>query len=382
MTPAAFEVAGILERNRESLVDHTANTWQLRTLHAIRKCRTAALGGHIDKCTDLSCGRLHLSYNSCRNRHCPKCQGHKREAWIRAREEELLNIPYFHVVFTLPHELNRMCPYAAKEIYGLLFKTAWSVIRDFGNNPKFLGADTGMVAILHTWGQNLSLHPHLHCIVPGGGITARGKWKYASNKGKYLFPVRAMSKVFRARSVEGLRKRFDLPTGLYDRLFSKDWAVYCKRPFYGPAQVVEYLGRYTHKIAIGNHRIKNMEEGSVTFTAKDYRKGGARYGLTLSDAEFIRRFALHILPKGFVRIRHYGILSSAKKKTILPAIKAQVGDIVPNAAREPIRHGICPVCKKGKLVTLTVFDSRGPPRHWLEKLEKQRSPLPATAKMP
>jgi len=215
MTTAAFEVAGVLERNSEDLSGICANSWQARTLHALRKCRTAALGGHIDRCDDPACHRLHLSYNSCRNRHCPKCQGHKREAWIKAREEELLNVPYFHVVFTLPHELNRTCLHSPKEMYGLLFRTAWSVIRDFGNNPKFLGADTGMVAILHTWGQNLSLHPHLHCIVPGGGITARGKWKYANGRGKYLFPVKAMSKVFRARSTEGLRERFDLPKGLH-----------------------------------------------------------------------------------------------------------------------------------------------------------------------
>ena len=267
-------------------------------------------------------------------------------------------------------------------MYGLLFKTAWSVVRDFAANPKFLGADTGMVAILHTWGQNLSLHPHLHCIVPGGGITAFGKWKHARNKGKYLFPVRAMSKVFRARFTERLRKRFDLPTGLYDRLFAKDWVVYCKRPFHGPRQVIEYLGRYTHKIAISNHRIKNLEEGSVTFTVKDYRHGGKKSLVRMPDAEFIRRFSMHVLPKGFVRIRHYGILSSAKKKNVLPVVRAQVGDIVPSAAREPLRNGICPVCKKGKLVTLTVFGSRGPPRHWLDKLQKQRSPFPVTAKMP
>ncbi len=178
-----------MERNVGDLSGLCANSWQTRTLHALRKCRTSALGGHIDRCDDPTCNSLRLSYNSCRNRHCPKCQGHMREAWIRAREAELLNVPYFHVVFTLPHGLNRICLNAPKEVYGILFRTAWGVIRDFGCNHKFLGADTGMVAILHTWGQNLSLHPHLHCIVPGGGTTRSGRWKHAGNKGKYLFPV-------------------------------------------------------------------------------------------------------------------------------------------------------------------------------------------------
>lgn len=374
MSIATYEVAHVLERNREFLADHCANTWQARTLHALRKCRTAALGGHIDRCDNPECGKLHLSYNSCRNRHCPKCQGHKREAWIRAREQELLDVPYFHVVFTLPGTLSGLCLHAPKELYGLLFKTAWSVLRDFGNNPRFLGAHTGMVAILHTWGQNLSLHPHLHCIVPGGGVTAGGKWKYGRSKGKYLFPVKAMSKVFRARFTEGLRKRLDLPVGFYDGLFAKEWVVYCKRQFYGPSQVIEYLGRYTHKVAIGNHRLKSLEDGWVAFAVKDYRYGGRKSLLRLSDAEFIRRFALHILPRGFVRIRHYGILSSSKKKTVLPVIKVQVGGSSIMSAKGPLQHRKCPVCKKGQLVTLLAFDSRGPPKHWSEKLKNPYIP--------
>ncbi len=370
------EVADVLERNSEQLSKICSASWQSRTLHALRKCRTAALGGHIDRCDNAGCNRLHLSYNSCRNRHCPKCQGHKREAWIRAREAELLNTPYFYVVFTLPDTLNRLCLYAPKELYGLLFKTAWSVIRDFGRNPKFMGAATGMVAILHTWGQNLGLHPHLHCIVPGGGITGSGKWRYANNRGgtRYLFPVRAMGKVFRARFVAGLRKLFDLPAGLYDTLFAKDWVVYCKRPFHGPSQVIEYLGRYTHKIAIGNHRIKDLDRGGVAFSVKDYRHGGKKSLLQLSDGEFIRRFALHILPKGFVRMRHYGILSSSKKKKLLPRIKAQIGDVRATVDRGPLQHKICPVCRTGHLATVMVFDNRGPPKHWLKKLEQQNVP--------
>ena len=180
------------------------NAWQLRTLDAIKRCRTAALGSHVDGCTN--CGLLRISYNSCRNRHCPKCQGVQRERWIQARESELLPVPYFHVVFTLPDLLNSLCLHQGKIVYGILFQTAWSVLRSFGHDPKWLGARTGMIAILHTWGQTISLHPHLHCIVPGGGLTTHGKWKMAKTQGKYLFPVKAMSKVFRARFIAALTK--------------------------------------------------------------------------------------------------------------------------------------------------------------------------------
>jgi hypothetical protein len=274
-------------------------------------------------------------------------------------------------VFTLPDTVNRPCLYAPKTVYGILFKTAWSVLQDFGANPKFLGAKMGMVAILHTWGQNLSLHPHLHCIVPGGGVSANGKWKYAKNKGKYLFPVKAMSKVFRARFIANLRTEFDEPQSFYDTLFAKDWVVYAKRPFADPKYVVEYLGRYTHKIAISDHRIASLDNGKVSFTAKDYRKGGAKQLLGLSDAEFIRRFSLHVLPKGFVRMRHYGILSSTKKKTVLPLLLAEMDAPPTKQGSPPLSHRRCPRCKVGTLVTVFMFDGRGPPEHWITKLEQQ-----------
>ena len=343
-----YEVAHVLERNRERLAGYCANSWQARTLHALRKCRTSALGGDIDRCNNPACQKLHLSYNSCRNRHCPKCQGHKKEQWIQAREADLLKVSYFHVVFTLPCELNQLCLYQPKLVYNLLFKTAWSIIGDFGGNPKFLGAKMGMIAILHTWGQNLSLHPHLHCIVPGGGITKSGNpigigWKHAKSKGKYLFPVKAMSKVFRARFVAGLRKELGTQQSpsFYEGLFRHNWVVYCKRPFFGPSQVIEYLGRYTHKIAISNHRIKSLEDGNVQFMVKEYRHGGKKSVTRLSDAEFIRRFALHILPKGFTRIRHYGILSSYYKRTVIPELQIALGKPeLPETA--PLLHRKCP----------------------------------------
>ncbi len=374
MISAAYEVAEVLERNKEVLSNYAYNTWQVRTLHALRKCRTAALGGHIDQCNDPSCDRLHLSYNSCRNRHCPKCQGHKSEQWIRAREEELLHVPYFHVVFTIPQELNRLCFHRPELVYNLLFKTAWQTIKGFSSNDKFLGANSGMIAILHTWGQNLSLHPHLHCIVPGGGISRSGKWKSARNKGKYLFPVKAMSKVFRAQFVGGLRKSLkkELLFEFCKSLFKKDWVVYCKRPFLGPAQVVEYLGRYTHKIAISNHRIKNLDNLGVTFSVKDYRHGGRKSLLRLNDAEFIRRFSLHILPKGFVRIRHYGFLSSYHKKTAIDELRKTLKPVRLKEKR-PLQHRTCPKCRKGKLITLAIFTARGPPAYWLEKLKGQEN---------
>lgn len=364
-----FEVAEILERNKGMLKDTVVNTWQLRTLHAIRKCRTAALGGHIDKCDNSDCSHMHISYNSCRNRHCPKCQGHKREEWIRARESELLDVPYFHVVFTLPQELNGLCLHQPKMMYGNLFRTAWSVIQSFAADHRYLGAKAGMIAILHTWGQNLCLHPHLHCIIPGGGITPASKWRYTNSKGKYLFPVKAMAKVFRARFVAGLREQFDLPQHVYNGLFEKHWVVYCKRPFARPEQVIEYLGRYTHKIAISNHRIKDIDNGKLTFSAKDYRKGGKKYLLSLPDKEFIRRFAMHVLPKGFVRVRHYGILSSYHKRLVLPKLKKEL-IYRPGPVRDtPLLHRICPVCKKGKLLTIATFDKRGPPASLLNRLK-------------
>lgn len=230
-----------------------------RMLWAISLCRSAALGGHVDACTD--CGSIRISYNSCRNRHCPKCQSIQREKWIMKREEELLPVPYFHVVFTIPAVLNSLCLHHPKMMYNILFKAAQQTIKTFAKDPKCLGAKSGMTAILHTWGQNLSLHPHLHCIVPGGGLTSKGNWKNAQPNGKFLFPVKAMSKVLRAKFVAALRKQavenniLIQPT-ICKQLFDKNWVVYAKRPFGGPKQVIEYLGRYTHKIAITNHRIE------------------------------------------------------------------------------------------------------------------------------
>ena len=327
------------------------------------------MGGHIDRCDNPACHKLHLSYNSCRNRHCPTCQGHKREAWIQARESELLNVPYFHVVFTLPSELHAVALTHPKEVYNALFKAAWATLKQFGENPKHLGGQMGMIAILHTWGQNMSLHPHLHCIVPGGGVTQSGKWKPAKNKGKYLFDVKSMSKVFRAKYVDQLRKnKLPVAQHVYDKLFTKKWVVYAKQQFHTPKYVVEYLGRYTHKIAISNYRIKRVDKAlrEVAFTAKDYNKGGKKQVLKLSAQEFTRRFALHVLPKGFTRIRHYGILSSGWKKEKLPALQNALATVPITIQKEkpPTMHRRCPSCKKGNLGTVMTFGQRGPPQGW------------------
>lgn len=314
----AFEVANVINSQWQNIIHASHyNTWQLRTLDAIRRCRTASLGGHVDLCTN--CGHTRISYNSCRNRHCPKCQQIQRERWIQEREAELLPATYFHVVFTLPEVINKLCLYEPAKIYKLLFDTAWSVMKSFAHDQKHLGAETGMISILHTWGQNLSLHPHIHCIVPGGGLTNAGFWKHARGDGKFLFPVKAMSQVFRARFVNGLRNTIkDLHRSFYNDLFKTNWVVYAKRPFGGPKQVIEYLGRYTHKIAISNHRLISITNDQVAFRYKDYRDQSKNKIMTLEAQEFIRRFALHILPKGFMRIRHYGILSSSRKQKHFP----------------------------------------------------------------
>jgi hypothetical protein len=364
----AFEVATILNRYWDKAnAQLKLNGWQWRTLNAIRRCRSAALGGHIDQCDQ--CGHLQISYNSCRNRHCPKCQGQQREAWMEARKADLLPVPYFHVVFTLPEALNQVCLYQPAVVYNLLFSTVWSTIQSFAADEKNLGGNTGMINILHTWGQTLSLHPHLHCIIPAGGITKNNSWKFTRNNGKFLFPVKALSQVFRARYVSALRKALpEEPRSFFESLFKCNWVVYAKRPFGGPLQVIEYLSRYTHKIAISNHRLTDITGDTVSFTYKDYRQQGNKKTMTISGIEFIRRFAQHILPKRFVRIRHYGILSSRSKQTALALIREQLRNKnqpaeAPDSSTAVPKAGehTCPCCKKGTMQRILDFDFRGPP---------------------
>jgi predicted Zn-ribbon and HTH transcriptional regulator len=357
MRPEKAEVAGVLRVLGEDVEKIGLNTHQLRHLSAIGKCRTAELGGHVDKCSD--CGSIHISYNSCRNRHCPKCQGHKREEWMQARIGELLPVPYFHVVFTLPDKLSVLAMRHPQTVYGLLFASAWETLQTFFNRQ---GVKGGMISILHTWGQNLSLHPHLHCIVPGGGVDKNGQWKNIRSDGKYLFPVKGLSKMFRAKYVEKLRGEKIALHSFTQTLFETDWVVYAKRPFGSTHSIIEYLGRYTHKVAISNHRIKAVDRLKVAFEYKDYRKNGRKGVMSLSNQEFIRRFALHILPAGFVRIRHYGILSGTWKRVRLPALQRQLGVKLqsPNPQKGTLLHR-CPHCKTGTLVTIMTFSGRDPP---------------------
>ncbi len=332
------------------------------------------MGGHISKCG--SCGKETISYNSCRNRHCPKCQATNRERWIIDRESELLPVPYYHIVFTLPKTFNELLPLHDKAVYSALFSASWSTIQSFAADPKYLGAKTGMISILHTWGQQLWLHPHVHCIVPGGGITQSDKWKMAKYKDKYLFPKRAMSMVFRARFMAELRKKMDIPQHIGKQAFKKKWIVYAKRPFASPKMVVEYLGRYTHKIAISNHRLLQVNDHTVSFKYKDYREGGKQKQATLSGVEFLRRFASHILPPGFVRIRHYGFLASRNKPVDLNIAKKDLNQprwkkikySWTEIATEKLNYNPlqCPCCKKETMLIIKIMEpDRGPPPYQL-----------------
>ena len=349
----------------------------MRTFNAIKACRTVKLGGHKRKCTD--CGFTKISYNSCRNRHCPKCQSVAKERWIKQREAELLNVAYFHIVFTLPHELNALAIQHPKQVYNALFKSAWQTLQAFSDDPKYLNAKMGMISILHTWGQTLTLHPHIHCIVPNGGLSKNGRWVFpkkqtakSNRKQKYLFPKKAMSKVFRAKFMACLRKDIQIPQSTAKLLFKKDWIIDAKQPFLGPKQVIEYLGRYTHKIAISNHRLLTISDNQISFRYKDYRSNGVNKSMKLSANEFIRRFSLHVLPKRFTRIRHYGILASKNKSIQLnkaktyfsqePWIKQKVS--WENIAQEKwnIQPNCCPKCQKLQFIIVQKNDPlRGPP---------------------
>lgn len=353
---AKYQVKQVIEALGSKIETLGLNTWQLRTLSAIKNCRTPAMGGRIEQCD--ACVKQHLFYNSCRNRHCPSCQGHKREEWIKAREAELLPVPYYHVVFTIPSELNTLALHKPKELYSILFKSAWATLMQFG---KTEGLQLGMISILHTWGQNLSLHPHLHCIVPSLGVDNKGNSKRAGKNKEYLYCVNALSIVFRAKFVAEMRNQKLGNQSLYDKLFSKDWVVYAKAPFGSPKSVIEYLGRYTHKIAISNYRIKAIDDTHVSFDYKDYKQGDKKKIMRLTHAEFLRRFAQHILPKRFIRIRHYGILSSTYKRKKLPDLQKSLGQNTLQQYKPKNLKGICPTCKKGRLKVIMEFDSRGPP---------------------
>ncbi len=367
----AYELAQIIDRyGKEFIEKHLPNAYVGRTLSALQRCRSAALGGHVDRCDH--CGHIRISYNSCRNRHCPKCQNTQREAWIENRKRDLLPVPYFHVVFTVPDKLNGLFMLHPTELYNLLFLCVWSTLSQFSFTR--LHAETGMVAILHTWGQNLSLHPHMHCIVPGGGVDYKNQWKQVpvSVNGKvFLFDVGSLSRVFRGKFIDGLKNFMSVDKVFIRELYKTNWVVYTKEPFAGPDQVVEYLGRYTHKVAISNHRLENINDNGVTFRWRDYRDNEVKK-MSLTGTEFLRRFCQHILPSRFVRIRHYGILSTTKRK-VLRQLQSSFGIVVPlqtpkkhwkEICREHLNYDpdLCPQCREGKMITIeTLLPGRSPP---------------------
>jgi len=349
---------------------------KIKAVDAIIKCRTAALGGHTDACDE--CGSIRISYNSCRNRHCPKCQFLAKEKWLHKRMKELLPVQYFHVVFTVPNELNLLMLNNPKEMYKLFFKAASQTVIDLAND-KFK-ATTGMLAILHTWGQNLSYHPHLHCVIPGGGLSDN-KQKWVHSKKKYLLPVKIMSAVFKGKFLELLKKAYKSDSlkftgeisnysypnrfkALLESLYSKSWVVYTKKPFGGPEKVLKYLGRYTHRIAIANKRILRHENDKVTFIWKDYKDSNKKKIMTLNSEEFIRRFMLHILPSGFFKIRYFGILSNRIRKEMTDICRKilNVKEIFGGIAKDwkdfmleltGVDVRICPCCGKGNMITVS-----------------------------
>jgi len=344
---------------------------QRKALRDIRDCRSAALGGRVEQCDQ--CGHRVILYNSCRNRHCPKCQATARARWLAQRETELLPVPYFHVVFTLPAQIGRLALQNPKLIYSILFRTAAATLLETARDPRLLGAHIGFLAVLHTWGQNLHLHPHLHCVVPGGGISLDGSRWVGCRKSSFFLPVRVLSHRFRKSFLRSLRQAFrkgalrfhgelkslskpDAFQALCEQAAAIDWVVHVKPPFGGPRRVLKYLTRYTRRVAISNHRLRAFENGRVSFEWKDYAHRSQTKLMTLDAVEFLRRFLLHVLPTGLVRIRQFGFLANRVRKSKLERCRTLL------LARLPVPHSDgesgevnddtqrCPICKLGHLL--------------------------------
>jgi Putative transposase/Transposase zinc-binding domain len=368
MSRPALEVADLLHAQGHTFIEQ--HPWlsvqQRSVLRAIARCRTAALGGHLDRCD--ACGHQAISYNSCRNRHCPKCQAQARERWLQARERELLDVPYVHVVFTLPHALLPLGYRNSARLYTWLLHASAATLREVAADPRHLGAEIGVLSILHTWGQTLVRHPHVHCVVPAGGLSPdHQRWIRPTYAGFFL-PVKVLSRVFRGKFVAALRRAYsrdqlDLAGGtehlrdparwhtFIDALFQTDWIVYAKPAFGGASAVLRYLGRYTHRVAISNHRLRSFDGDRVTFQWKDYAHHDQPRTMTLSAMEFLRRFVQHILPRGFVRIRQSGFLANtcrtarvALARTLLCAARTTVA--TPSTATETPTAATwaCPRC--------------------------------------
>ena len=371
MNRPTVEVADVFRAQGDNFMDqYTLGIQQLKVIRAITRCRTAALGGHADVCPNCK-GAPVISYNSCRNRHCNKCQSQARQRWIDARRQELLQTRYFHVVFTLPHQLHTLVLQNQEELYNLLFRTVAETLREVARNSKHLGAEIGFFGILHTWGQNLLFHPHIHCVIPGGGISP-DKDRWIQPLFPFFLPVQALGKVFRGKFVAGLRcahrKRQLICAGSIQHLgktqcfsaflrtlFRQNWVVYAKPAFGGPEQVIRYLGRYTHRVAISNHRLISFDGGNVTFRWQDYAGGNKTRVMTVSSDEFMRRFLLHVLPKGFVRIRHFGVLANHCRSQSIDLCRKllEMAPLVRSSESAPPNPSwLCPRCQAPLIVIL------------------------------
>lgn len=366
-----------------------------KTLRVLSQCRTAAMGGHVDACMDEKCKHKRISYNSCRNRHCPQCQTTQKEQWLQMMQHRTLPVAYFHGVFTIPHEFNGLCIRYPAIMYELLFKVVWATIKCFSENEQYGLKSSGMTAVLHTWGQNLELHPHLHCIIPAGGITANGTWKklkgnpqeYNTQKGKkrkkkgFLYPMNELRKVYQAKFMAGIRKLIKQgfidhqEPKFLDTVYKKVWVIYAKQPFGGPNQVIEYLGRYTHKVAISNHRLINMDEKQVRFRYKDYADNSKTKEMSLAGEEFLRRFSQHILPKKFTKIRHFGLHAGASHKIMDQLFEQFYQQPRPKLVKKNWQEvafkkcgfiaNQCPCCKQNTLQTVGSWHAgRDPPNQY------------------
>jgi hypothetical protein len=354
---------------------------QRRTLNDLAACRTAALGGHVLECPE--CGHRQIAYNSCGDRHCPTCQATAAARWLEARAAELLPVPYFHLVFTLPDALNSIALGNPRVVYDLLLRCAAETVLEVAANPDHLGARTGVLAVLHTWGQALQFHPHVHCVVPGGGLS-EDRTCWVGSRPDFFLPVRVLSRVFRGKFLAGLRAaagRLRLtgrcPGGdaaEFERLVSAalrtDWVVYAKPPFGGPDVVLKYLARYTHRVAISDSRLLDFEEGVVRFRYKDYAHGNRKRVMSLPASEFVRRFLLHVLPAGFVRIRHYGILSNRHRHDDLALCRELLGGSPAGEPEETVTDPegkesiaptrVCPACGAGRMIVIAEFPPMAP----------------------
>lgn len=382
---AKFELADVVNRFAYPLIAKTKlSPLQQKVLVKIAQCRTAALGGHQDVCE--SCATVRYSYNSCGDRHCPKCQASKQALWIDDLMQSTLPIKHFHIVFTLPHQLNAVCLHNQRMYYDLLFASVWNTLRSFGYSH--FGIESGAVAVLHTWGQNLSLHPHIHCIVPAAGYTLDGQWKSIGNSGQYLYPVHQLSAAFKGKFLDSLkrallkRNELSLFNHKVQQAYSTRWVVHCEPSMASAEHVVKYLGQYTHRVAITNQRILNITDETATFIVKDYRQGAVKKPVTMDGIELLRRFTMHILPGRFVKIRRYGIYNPSfirnhklqfvpeEKPDIQALVKKQKGPETTLERMERltgINPCLCPVCKTGRMVIV-------------RELPRIRSPSPFSQK--